>query len=63
MNLSFSKVGQLLGGGSGIGDLMDDLGNALANAGPDMKMLGGGQPAQVPAVRKFPQMRPLLRKC
>lgn len=57
MNLSFSKVGQLLGGGSGIGDLMDDLGNALANAGPNMKMLGGGQPAQVPAVNQIWQQR------
>lgn len=57
MNLSFSKVGQLLGGGSGIGDLMDDLGNALANAGPNMKMLGGGQPAQVPEVNAIWQKR------
>ncbi len=53
MNFPFSEIGQRLGGGSGIGDLMDDLGNALANAGPDMKMLGGGQPAQVPEVNEI----------
>jgi valine--pyruvate aminotransferase len=57
MNLSFSKVGQLLGGGSGIGDLMEDLGNALSNAGPDMKMLGGGQPAQIPGINQIWQKR------
>ena len=50
MNLTFSKLGSGLAGGSGIGELMDDLGHALANAGPDLKMLGGGQPAQIPAV-------------
>ncbi len=50
MNLIFSKLGSGLAGGSGIGELMDDLGHALANAGPDLKMLGGGQPAQIPAV-------------
>lgn len=27
---------------------MDDLGEALANGGPDLKMLGGGQPANIP---------------
>jgi len=57
MNLSFSNIGQRLGIGSGIGDLMDDLGNALANAGPNMKMLGGGQPAQVPEVNAIWQKR------
>ena len=57
MNFSFSKVGQLLGGGSGIGDLMEDLGNALSHAGPDMKMLGGGQPAQIPEINQIWQKR------
>jgi valine--pyruvate aminotransferase len=57
MNFSFSKVGQLLGGGSGIGDLMEDLGNALSNAGPDMKMLGGGQPAQISSINQIWQKR------
>jgi valine--pyruvate aminotransferase len=27
---------------------MDDLGHALASGGPDLKMLGGGQPARIP---------------
>lgn len=39
-----------MAGGSGIGDLMTDLGNALANGGSDLKMLGGGQPAQIPVM-------------
>ena len=29
---------------------MDDLGHALASGGPDLKMLGGGQPARIPEV-------------
>lgn len=29
---------------------MDDLGHALAGGGPDLKMLGGGQPAQIPEI-------------
>lgn len=57
MNPRFSKVGTLLAGGSGIGDLMDDLGHALANAGPDLKMLGGGQPAQIPEINAIWQQR------
>lgn len=35
---------------------MDDLGNALANGGDDIKMLGGGQPGSIP------QMNALWRK-
>ncbi|MFT4176948.1 MAG: valine--pyruvate transaminase [Luteolibacter sp.] len=48
MSYEFSEFGQHLGKGSGIGELMDDLGHALASGGPDLKMLGGGQPAQIP---------------
>ncbi len=48
MSYEFSKFGQNLGTGSGIGELMDDLGHALASGGPDLKMLGGGQPARIP---------------
>jgi valine--pyruvate aminotransferase len=48
MSYEFSKFGCHLGGGSGIGELMDDLGHALASGGPDLKMLGGGQPARIP---------------
>lgn len=36
--------------GSGIEELMDDLGNALVSGGPDTRMLGGGQPAHIPEV-------------
>jgi valine--pyruvate aminotransferase len=48
MSYEFSKFGQHLGCGSGIEELMDDLGHALASGGPDLKMLGGGQPARIP---------------
>ncbi len=47
MNWELSTFGKNLCSGSGIGDLMDDLGEALAGGG-DVKMLGGGQPAHVP---------------
>lgn len=50
MSYEFSQFGQHLGSGSGIGELMDDLGHALASGGPDLKMLGGGQPARIPAM-------------
>lgn len=48
MEMEFSNLGLRLGGSSGIGELMDDLGQALANGGPDLCMLGGGQPAHIP---------------
>lgn len=50
MSYQFSQFGQHLGCGSGIGELMDDLGHALASGGPDLKMLGGGQPARIPEI-------------
>ena len=50
MSYEFSKFGQHLGSGSGIGDLMDDLGHALASDSPTLKMLGGGQPAHIPEI-------------
>lgn len=50
MSYEFSEFGQHLGCGSGIEELMDDLGHALAGGGPDLKMLGGGQPAQIPEI-------------
>lgn len=49
MSWELSKFGKNLCGGSGIGELMDDLGEALAGGG-DVKMLGGGQPAHVPEI-------------
>ncbi len=48
MSYPFSNFGQHLGCGSGIEELMDDLGHAMASGGPDLKMLGGGQPARIP---------------
>ncbi|MBT8036580.1 MAG: valine--pyruvate transaminase [Verrucomicrobiae bacterium] len=50
MNEQFSDLGERLCRGSGIEELMDDLGNALALGGPDTMMLGGGQPAHIPEV-------------
>lgn len=49
VNWGLSKFGENLCEGSGIGELMDDLGEALTAAG-DVKMLGGGQPAHIPAI-------------
>ncbi|WP_425398267.1 valine--pyruvate transaminase [Aeoliella sp.] len=52
MHLQLSKTGHRLSGHSGIVELMDDLGAALAGAGvADMRMLGGGNPAHVPEVQ------------
>ncbi len=45
-----SEFGRHLSQGSGIGELMDDLGHALASGGDEVRMLGGGQPAHIPAV-------------
>lgn len=46
MKWELSAFGKNLCEGSGIGELMDDLGEALAKGG-DIKMLGGGQPAHI----------------
>lgn len=48
MGWTFSQFGEQLGRGSGIGELMDDLGHALAVGGDEVCMLGGGQPAHLP---------------
>lgn len=45
-----SLFGQNLASGSGIEDLMHDLGHALAEGGSHIHMLGGGNPAFIPAV-------------
>lgn len=50
MSEQFSDFGERLCLGSGIEELMDDLGSALAEGGPDIRMLGGGQPAHIPEV-------------
>lgn len=39
-----SKFGEKFTGNAGILSLMDDLGNAMANASPDTIMMGGGNP-------------------
>ncbi len=48
MDWELSVFGENLSEGSGIGELMDDLGEALASGGEDVMMLGGGQPAHIP---------------
>ncbi|WP_050024803.1 valine--pyruvate transaminase [Verrucomicrobium sp. BvORR034] len=50
MTPPYSDVGLRLSGSSGIQELMDDLGISLTTH-PDMRMLGGGQPAAIPAVQ------------
>src|SRR6056297_2674890 len=66
MTWELSEFGQRLAAGSGIGELMDDLGHALAqnaqqqaaasrgsSAAPTpLRMLGGGQPAHLEAVTR-----------
>jgi len=46
--MELSKFGRKFAGESGIVELMDDLGSALLE-NPDMIMMGGGNPGQVPA--------------
>jgi len=47
-----SIFGKSLGLGSGIGELMEDLGKALEGADEDLCMLGGGQPAHIDEVNE-----------
>lgn len=47
--MQFSRFGHTLGGRTGIMDLMDDMGRALAG-GEKKYMLGGGNPARIPEV-------------
>jgi len=49
---SFSNIGSRLSAPSGIQELMDDLGESLTRS-PDMRMLGGGQPAAIPEVQSL----------
>lgn len=62
MNVQFSDIGRRISAGSGIEQLMDDLGHALAAGGSDMRMLGGGNPSLIPEVAKLwrQQMQSLL---
>jgi valine--pyruvate aminotransferase len=49
--MNLSKFGQKIAVQSGIGQLMDDLGRAVAARG-DVLMLGGGNPAHIPQVEQ-----------
>ena len=51
-DIPFSVIGQKLTTQSGILELMDDLGRAMT-VEPDMLMLGGGNPAAVPAIQEL----------
>ena len=53
---NYSNIGSLLSGPSGIQELMDDLGQCLSIS-PDMRMLGGGQPAAIPEVQALWRQR------
>lgn len=58
MNLQLSKIGQALSGPSGIVELMDDLGAALAGGNSSqMLMLGGGNPAHIPQMQALWRQR------
>lgn len=46
-----SRFGERLASGSGIEDLMDDLGRAMAGAHGPVCMLGGGNPAHIPEMQ------------
>lgn len=48
----WSRIGARLSGRSGILELMDDLGQALADGTDTVAMMGGGNPAHVPAVEE-----------
>lgn len=56
VQIEWSEFGQRLGQGSGIAEVMVNLGEAMA-AGGDLKMLGGGQPACIPEVEAVWQRR------
>lgn len=47
MEFEFSEFGEQLAQGSGIEELMRDLGAALKSGGGEVMMLGGGQPATI----------------
>jgi valine--pyruvate aminotransferase len=56
LSFEFSLAGQKLTGHSGILALMDDMGQALAHD-PQMRMLGGGNPAVVPGLQTLVRER------
>ncbi|MBN2371645.1 MAG: valine--pyruvate transaminase [Vicinamibacteria bacterium] len=50
MDIPLSDFGRRLTGSTGILRLMEDLGEAFDSGGPDLIMMGGGNPAHVPEV-------------
>lgn len=56
MDIEFSLFGEKLREHCGIIELMDDLGKALTT-NPDMRMMGGGNPAAIPAVQEIWRQR------
>ena len=52
MEIEFSSFGEKLRDQCGILELMDDLGKALTT-NPDMRMMGGGNPAAIPEVQQI----------
>lgn len=54
--MKFSKFGKRFSGESGIYQLMEDLGSAMAGD-TEMLMLGGGNPAHIPEVERYFQER------
>jgi valine--pyruvate aminotransferase len=61
--MKLSAFGEKFTARTGILDLMDDLGQAMAKKDPNLHMLGGGNPASVPAIEKVlrDRMRELLK--
>ena len=61
--MNVSRFGKKIATTSGIGRLMEDLGNALSQ-NSDMLMLGGGNPAHIPEVQNYfrDSMEKLLRE-
>lgn len=55
--MNISNFGKRFTSGSGILNLMDDLGNALATGSDDMIMMGGGNPGHVPGFQHIIQKR------
>lgn len=51
--MTYSKFGEKFTRQSGIGQLMTDLGHANASQHPDLCMLGGGNPAGIPAAQEL----------
>ena len=54
--MNLSKFGKKLTSGSGIVDLMEDLGTAL-NENPEMIFMGGGNPARIPQMEALFKQR------